>query len=108
MSPLARKHGLEEDLMRGLALVALLVSISALIAVPARASPSAVPQCQPDFTIAASPSSGTVQRGSSVVFQIALTSVCGLHGTISVGVLAGGISPSTPSEPRLSVRNYDN
>jgi hypothetical protein len=108
MTLLARKRGLEGNLMRGLALVALLVSISAVVALPAWASSNTASQCQPDFTIAASPSGATVHRGSSVVFQIALTSVCGLHGTISVGVLAGGISPSTPSGPALSVRNYDN
>ena len=99
---------MEGNSMRGLALVALLVSILAHVSLPARGALSAAPQCQPDFTIAASPSSATVQRGSSVVFQIASTSVCGLHGTISVGVFAGGVSPSTASEPRLSVRNYDN
>jgi hypothetical protein len=108
MAQFAREHGLEENLMRGLALVALLISISVLVALPARALPSKASQCQPDFAIAASPSSATVQQRSSVVFQIALTSVCALHGTISVGVLAGGISPSTPNGPRLSVRNYDN
>jgi hypothetical protein len=43
-----------------------------------------------------------------VVFRIAITSVCGLSGTISVGVLAGGISPSGPNGPTLKVRNYDN
>ena len=37
-----------------------------------------------------------------------MTSVCGLSGTISVGVLAGGISPSTTNRPMLKVRNYDN
>jgi hypothetical protein len=108
MTLFAGKHGLEGNLTRGLALVALLVAASAFVALPARASSNTASQCQPDFTIAASPSSATVQRGSSVVFRIALTSVCGLSGSISVGVLAGGISPSGPNVPRLSVRNYDN
>jgi hypothetical protein len=104
----ARESESEGNLMRGLGLVVLLVAASALVALPARASPVTASQCPPDFTFAASPSSHTVQRGSSVVFQIALTSVCGLSGSISVGVLAGGVSPSGPNVPRLSVRNYDN
>lgn len=85
----------------------MLVVASALVALPAWASAGA--KCKPDFTIAASPGSATIQRGGpSVVFQIALTSVCGFSGTINVGVLAGGISPSGPNGPSLSVRNYDN
>ena len=100
---------MEGNFTRGLALVVLLVSASALIALPARASPATASQCQPDFTIVASPSSATIQRGGpSVVFSIALTSVCGLSGTISVGVLAGGLSPSGSNGPTLKVRNYDN
>jgi hypothetical protein len=104
----AGKLGFEGNFMRGLALVVLLVAASAFVALPARAAPETASQCQPNFTFAASPSSATVQRGSSVVFQIAITSVCGLSGTISVGVLAGGISPSGPNGPTLKVRNYDN
>ena len=101
-------RGSEGNLMRGLALVVLLVSASALLALPARASSDKASQCQPNFTLAASPSSATIQRGSSVVFSIAMTSVCGFSGTINVGVLAGGISPSGPNGPTLKVRNYDN
>jgi hypothetical protein len=109
MGLFAGRRTLERNLTRGLGLVVLLVAASAFVVLPATASPVAASQCQPDFTIVASPSSATVQRGGpSVVFQIALTSVCGLHGTISVGVLAGGVSPSGPNGPTLSVRNYDN
>ena len=105
----AGKNASEGSLIRGLALVVLLVSATALAAPPARASSDMASPCQPNFTLAVSPGSATVQRGGpSVVFRIAMTSVCGLSGTISVGVLAGGISPSTKNGPMLKVRNYDN
>ena len=97
----AGKHGMDGNLMRGLVLV--VVMISALTVVAPRAQ--ATSQC---FTFALTPSSATIQRGGpSVIFQIVMTSVGGFSGTINIGVLAGGISPTTTSPPRVVVRNYD-
>ncbi len=42
--------------------------------------------CQPDFTLALSPSSATITSGQSVRLSIELTSLCGLAGNINVGI----------------------
>ena len=42
--------------------------------------------CQPDFTLALSPSSATITSGQSVRLSIELTSLCGLAGSINVGI----------------------
>jgi hypothetical protein len=48
-------------------------------------------QCQPDFTLALSPTSATITVGQTVKVTVRLTSLCGLAGTINVGI--HGISP---------------
>jgi len=48
-------------------------------------------RCQPDFTLTLSPTSATITAGQSVKVTVQLTSICGLAGTINVGV--HGISP---------------
>jgi hypothetical protein len=47
--------------------------------------------CQPDFTLALSPTSATITAGQSVKITVKLASICGLAGTINVGI--HGISP---------------
>lgn len=55
-----------------------------------RMSVSATP-CQPDFTFGISQSSATITAGQTVMVGFGMTSLCGLAGTINVGV--HGISP---------------
>src|SRR5260370_41651992 len=47
--------------------------------------------CQPDFGFALSPTSATITSGQSVRVTAQLTSLCGLAGTINVGIIK--ISP---------------
>jgi hypothetical protein len=47
--------------------------------------------CQPDFTFGISPTSATITAGQTVMVGFGMTSLCGLAGTINVGVR--GISP---------------
>lgn len=47
--------------------------------------------CQPDFTLTLTPASATITAGQTVKVTIALTSLCGLAGTINVGI--HGVSP---------------
>jgi hypothetical protein len=54
-------------------------------------SPIGTARCQPDFTLALSPTSATITVGQTVKVTIQLASICGLAGTINVGV--HGISP---------------
>ncbi len=51
----------------------------------ASAKAQSIAQCQPDFSLSVTPSSASIPAGSSQRYQIALTSVCGLAGTINVG-----------------------
>jgi len=65
-----------------------------------------IAQCKPDFVLAVDPSSATIQAGSSKVYQIGLTSECGLAGSINVGTTS--ISPAdNGSGPRPHQTRYD-
>lgn len=52
--------------------------------------------CQPDFTLGVSPTSATITTGQTVPVAVTLTSLCGLAGSIHVGV--SSISPPPTSK----------
>lgn len=65
-----------------------------------------IAQCKPDFVLSVNPSSATIQAGSSKLYQIGLTSVCGLAGAINVGTTH--ISPTgNGNGPRPHQARYD-
>jgi hypothetical protein len=74
--------------MKRVIVVGLLVLMSALAPFPvssrleAAPAPTPTPQCQPDFTLSASPTSATLPRANNVHFQLTATSVCGASGYI--------------------------
>jgi hypothetical protein len=64
--------------------------------------------CQPDFTFALSPSSATITSGQSVRISAEMTSLCGLAGTINVGIRKispqpGGSNGFTIKQPRYDI-----
>ncbi len=64
--------------------------------------------CQPDFTFALSPSSATITGGQSVRVSAEMTSLCGLAGTINVGIRKispppGGSNGFTIKQPRYDI-----
>jgi hypothetical protein len=64
--------------------------------------------CQPDFTFALSPSSATITSGQSVRVSAEMTSLCGLAGTINVGIRnisppPGGSNGFTIKQPRYDI-----
>ncbi|HLJ82617.1 MAG TPA: hypothetical protein VKT51_00405 [Candidatus Eremiobacteraceae bacterium] len=67
----------------------------------------AVPQCTRDFALSVTPSTAVIPAGSSKTFEIGLTSLCGLAGSINVGTTR--ISPSgngrgpTPHQARYDL-----
>jgi hypothetical protein len=64
-------------------------------------------QCQPDFSLALSPTSATISAGQSVRVTVELASICGLAGTINVGI--HNISPPPQSGNGFSIHQprYD-
>ena len=63
-------------------------------------------QCQPDFALATNKKSATITGGQSVLVVVGMTSVCGLAGSINVGVTR--ISPHpTSNGPTLNQSRYD-
>jgi hypothetical protein len=108
---------------RGLiaSLVAVLISIgaggcnsgsvisSAQKASPQRAQSGEKAACNPDFVLAVSPASATITSGQSVKVTVQLSSLCGLAGTIDVGI--HNVSPPpqaghgfTIYQPRYDIR----
>ena len=63
-----------------------------------------LPAYAADFTLGVSPTSATVQIGSSVRFTITVTSK-GLTGTINVGIR--GVSPAFSKGPTFTQTRYD-
>lgn len=62
--------------------------------------------CKPNFALSVTPSSAMIQAGSSKLYQIGLTSECGLAGTIFVGTTS--ISPADNGHgPRPHQVRYD-
>jgi hypothetical protein len=64
--------------------------------------------CQPDFTFALSPSSATITSGQSVRITVQMSSLCGLAGTINVGIRKispppGGSNGFTIKQPRYDI-----
>lgn len=59
--------------------------------VPPMRAAAASSQCTPDFSFGISQSSATITAGQTVLVGFGMTSLCGLAGTINVGVR--GISP---------------
>ena len=98
-----------------LALISLLVL--AACASGGRVSPNMPPvprtvmeqsaaQCKPDFVLSVKPASAVIQAGSSKLYQIGLTSLCGIAGSINVGTVS--ISPAdTGNGPRPHQARYD-
>jgi hypothetical protein len=64
-------------------------------------------RCQPDFSLTLSPTSATITSGQSVKVSVELASICGLAGTINVGI--HNISPPpqgngfTINQPRYDI-----
>jgi hypothetical protein len=58
----------------------------------------------PDFSVALSPTSATVQRGSRVMFGVGVSAFCGLTGTINIGAT---ISPTGANVPTLKFPSYN-
>ena len=85
-------------------LLMLFLAMGLVISVVGVLPISPVAANNPDFTLTVSPTSATVQRGSSATFGIGLTGVCGLTGTINV---FAGISPNVSKEPTLQFTHYD-
>lgn len=63
--------------------------------------------CARDFALAVTPASASIPAGSSKTFQIGLTSVCGLAGSINVGTThispAGNGHGPTPHQARYDL-----
>jgi len=64
--------------------------------------------CQPDFTFGLSPSSATITSGQSVRLSVELSSLCGLAGSINVGITKispqpGGNNGFTINQPRYDI-----
>jgi hypothetical protein len=63
--------------------------------------------CQPDFTFGLSPSSATITSGQSIRITVELASVCGLAGTINVGIRKISPPPNgngfTINQPRYDI-----
>jgi hypothetical protein len=64
--------------------------------------------CQPDFTLAVTPTSATITSGQSVTVTAELASVCGLAGTINVGIRhisppPNGSNGFTIKQPRYDI-----
>jgi len=63
--------------------------------------------CQPDFTLALSPSSATITSGQSVRLSVELSSLCGLVGSINVGITKTVPQPHgngfTINQPRYDI-----
>lgn len=63
-------------------------------------------QCKPDFVLSVKPTAASIQAGSSKLYQIGLTSLCGIVGSINVGTTS--ISPAdTGNGPRPHQARYD-
>jgi hypothetical protein len=60
--------------------------------------------CKTTVTLTVSPTTATVQAGSSVSFGIGASANCGYTGTINV---FAGISPTVKNEPTLHFATYD-
>lgn len=63
--------------------------------------------CQPDFTLALNPASATITAGQTVKVTVDLASICGLSGTIFVGIHS--ISPPPQGGNGFTIRQprYD-
>ena len=73
---------------------------------PRMALQQSIAQCKPDFALSVNPSSASIQAGASKLYQIGLTSVCGLAGSINVGTT--NISPADNGNgPRPHQARYD-
>jgi hypothetical protein len=73
---------------------------------PRMALRQSIAQCKPDFALSVNPSSATIQAGSSKLYQIGLTSICGLAGSINVGTTS--IVPADNGNgPRPHQARYD-
>ena len=73
---------------------------------PRMALQQSIAQCKPDFALSVIPLSANIQAGSSKLYQIGLTSVCGLAGSINVGTTS--ISPADNGNgPRPHQARYD-
>jgi hypothetical protein len=63
--------------------------------------------CQPDFTFALSPSSATITSGQNVRVSVEMSSLCGLAGTINVGITKVSPEPNgngfTIKQPRYDI-----
>jgi len=74
--------------------------------VPQAMRPHVTPQCTRDFSLSVTPSNANVTAGSSKTYQIGLTSLCGLAGSINVGTTR--ISPADNGNgPRPHQARYD-
>ena len=64
-------------------------------------------QCTPDFVLSVKPTSAGIQAGSSKLYQIGLTSLCGIAGSINVGTTsispAGGGNGPRPHQARYDI-----
>jgi hypothetical protein len=65
------------------------------------------PQCTRNFMLAVTPSNASIPAGSSKTYEIGLTSLCGLAGSINVGTthispVGNGRGP-TPHQPRYDL-----
>ncbi|HVR45387.1 MAG TPA: hypothetical protein VMT95_01910 [Candidatus Binatia bacterium] len=63
--------------------------------------------CQPDFTFALSPSSATITSGHSVRVSVEMSSLCGLAGTINVGIRSISPPPSGSNGFTINQPRYD-
>lgn len=63
--------------------------------------------CLPDFTFALSPSSATITSGQSVRVTVELTSLCGLAGTINVGIRKISPPPGASNGFTIKQPRYD-
>jgi hypothetical protein len=63
--------------------------------------------CQPDFTLSLSPSSATITSGQNVRISVELASLCGLAGSINVGIHKISPQPNgngfTINQPRYDI-----
>jgi hypothetical protein len=63
--------------------------------------------CQPDFAFALSPSSATITSGQSVRVSAEMSSLCGLAGTINVGIRSIAPPPSGSNGFTINQPRYD-
>ncbi len=63
--------------------------------------------CRPDFTFLLSPSNATITSGQSVRLSVKMSSLCGLSGTIHVGITKISPQPNgngfTINQPRYDI-----